>query len=108
MSDLISIENMERQISEMWDAVNNIPLHNNDRQGAIDQANKTEADLREMFRKQEALRNAAPEMLEALKTLLCGLENIDYVSDNEHVTYRTGFTKDVIEQAKKAIKKAEE
>ena len=66
---LISKENMERQISEMWDAVNNIPANEPDRDEAINTANQTERDLREMFWKQEALRNAAPEMLEALKAV---------------------------------------
>jgi hypothetical protein len=70
MSDLISKDNMERQISEMWDAINNIPACHPTRLEAVDIANKTEVDLREMYRKQEALRDAAPAMLEICKTMI--------------------------------------
>ena len=68
-ANLITKENMERQISEMWDAVHNIPLNVPDRDEFINLANKTEADLRELYRKQEQLRDAAPDLLEALKAL---------------------------------------
>jgi hypothetical protein len=65
-SNLISKNNMERQISEMWDAVNNIPANDPNRYAAVEQANKTEADLNEMYRKQEALRDAGPVLYEAV------------------------------------------
>jgi hypothetical protein len=66
MNNLISKDNMERQISEMWSAVDNISITDPNRIDAVEQANKAEADLREIFQKQEILRNAAPEMYAAL------------------------------------------
>jgi hypothetical protein len=67
--DLINKDNMERQISEMWDAVNDIPGSDPDRDTAINNANEAERKSREAYRKQEALRNAAPEMLALLKSI---------------------------------------
>jgi hypothetical protein len=70
MSKLIIKEDMERQISEMWDAINSLPGNSEpDRDSAINFARKTESTIREAYRKQEALRDAAPEMLELLREI---------------------------------------
>jgi hypothetical protein len=95
MSNLITKENMERQISEMWVAGHNIPLNDLNRAPACDQAFKTEADLREMYRKQEQLRDTAPDLLECLQLVLgsFALEKTERF--------------DLIEKCKETIKKAE-
>jgi len=51
----LSLENIERQISEMWDAVDHIPRSDIDYDGAVKHAGKVERDLRERYRKQEAI-----------------------------------------------------
>ncbi|MDD4970853.1 MAG: hypothetical protein PHT07_15605 [Paludibacter sp.] len=66
----ISSENMERQIREMWDAVSSIPSGDPNKQDAFNDAAKTENELRERYREQEALRDAAPELLEALRFMV--------------------------------------
>jgi type VI protein secretion system component VasF len=100
MSDLIIKENMERQISEMWDAVNHIPSNEPDRDEAINQANKTEADLRELYRKQEALRDAAPELL-----LIC--KNFVALWPKKQRAVLSERLISVIKRAEEIIKKAE-
>jgi hypothetical protein len=68
--ELLSLENINRQIAEMWDAISQIPASDPDKQEAFDQAAKSDNSLREAYRKQEALRDAAPELLEALKFMV--------------------------------------
>lgn len=70
----ISKENLERQISEMWDAVNQIPANDPDRDYAINQAQECENKMREAYLKQEKLRDAAPELLDALKVCYASLK----------------------------------
>ena len=84
-TQLITKENMERGISEMWDAVNHIPENDPDRDFAISQATQTEQKLRKNFGDQEKLRNAAPEFLEHLVKLITAVETggsyADVISD---------------------------
>lgn len=68
--ELLSLENIERQIAEMWDALSAIPAEDPDKQTVFDNAAKSENRLREAYRKQEALRDAAPELLEALTNIV--------------------------------------
>lgn len=60
--DKIILQDLEIQISEMWDAVVSID-NPADRDTASEQAQKTENKLREAYRKQERLRDSAPELL---------------------------------------------
>jgi len=51
------------------------------------------------------LMAAAPELFEALKTMMIGLEDVDIPNDG-HSTIHTGYTMDIILQAKAAMIKA--
>jgi uncharacterized protein with von Willebrand factor type A (vWA) domain len=66
----LSLENINQQCFEMWDAINLIPENDPDRNHAIYEARETEKRLHEQYRKQEQLENAASELLEALQELL--------------------------------------
>ena len=60
--------------------------------------------------KREALANAkliaaAPDLLNALQTMMIGLNECEIPNDG-HSTLNTGYTKDILIEAKNAIKKA--
>jgi hypothetical protein len=91
--ELLSLNNIERQIREMWDAISEIPANDPDKQEVFDKAAKSENSLREAYRKQEALRDAAPELLEALRFMV------------EH--FRTDLWSDKLQELNGIMAKAE-
>jgi hypothetical protein len=88
-ANLINKENMERQITEMWDAVNQIPTNEPDRDEALNTAQKTENDLRGMYRKQEQLRDAGPILFDAI------------TGDDVPQLYRISWLKTLMKECKK-------
>lgn len=80
--DFINKENMERQITEMWQAVNDT-VDPHDRDIASSDAQKTEQELRERYRKQELLRDAAPELARFLAEIIFLVAG-DGKTDNRH------------------------
>src|SRR4051812_21256931 len=90
---LLSREDIERRISEMWSAVIDIPHNDPDKDFAIGQAQQAENNLWEMFNRQEAIRNAAPRLAECLQQIISCDERIP--SPSQH---------DVIEQARGLLK----
>lgn len=76
-------EDMERQISEMWDAINDIPTNDPDRDYACNQAQETENKLRESYRKQEQLRDSAPELLQSLEAAIYFIQNCPLLSEDD-------------------------
>ncbi len=70
MSAHLNREAVERQISEMWDAIGSIPSLDSEglAQAGID-ASRIERNLRDRLEKQERVEAAAPELLEALRGL---------------------------------------
>jgi hypothetical protein len=65
----ISYEQMENQLYEMWDSIHRID-DLQERGVAFEQGKLVERKMRENFRKQEQLKDAAPELLNALKFAL--------------------------------------
>lgn len=81
--DKIILQDLEVQISEMWDAVINID-NPSDRDIASDQARGTENKLREAYRKQENLRDSAGDILKHLK-IMTALVRLKYGNLNKDV-----------------------
>jgi len=75
---MLSKAAIEQQISEMWTALADIPEEFRDEayDQAVREAHKTEVDLWERYRKQEAIRTAAFNLLDAAEAAQLALEKI--------------------------------
>ncbi len=63
--ELIVYENMTRQLDEMWDAIIRIPTNDPDRDFAIAQAQEIENEMKARFDRQEKIRDASFDMIDA-------------------------------------------